>query len=234
MNDAVHIFQGDGYAGAVMVFQHRDIDQYVAALRQNLRQPAANTAMRDQLWFVIDTIGAEALHTVPACRYMESSVFQFVAVAVPDHDVVRLDSGLLQPLANGFDERVAAESASSQCIHFQAHRFTRPDQLVPCFDGIIAVEKSLHGAIQEAQHSARIHRGARSAQHGIARDYDPGFRERGSLFCSCEQSHPAACAQNRSPSKTLLTKIPPAGAAHCSHKASPGEPTTGSEDPQAT
>src|ERR1019366_8522497 len=156
---------------------------------------------------------------------MESNAFQFVAVAVPDHDIVRLDSGLLQPLTNGFDElKVAGQSASSKCIHFQSHRLTRADQLLPCLDRIIAVEKSLHGTIQEAQHPARIHRGAHSAQHGIARDHNPGFRERRSLFCCCEQSHPAACAQNRSARETLLQKIPPTGAAHCAHKGSPGNP----------
>src|ERR1019366_2060452 len=116
--------------------------------------------MRDQLLFVINSIGAEALNTVSARRHMESNAFQFVAVAVPDHDIVRLDSGLLQPLTNGFDElKVAGESASSKCIHFQSHRLTRADQLLPRLDRIIAVEKSLHGTIQEAQHPARIHRG---------------------------------------------------------------------------
>ena len=104
MDDAIHVFQGDGYAGTVMVFQHRDINQDVAALRQNLGQSAANAAIRDQRWFVINSIGAEALHTVSARRYLESRVLHFVAITIPDHDIVRFDSGLLQALANGFDE----------------------------------------------------------------------------------------------------------------------------------
>src|SRR5208337_3134858 len=97
-----------------------DIDQHVAALRQNLRQPAANAAVRDQFLFVIDAIGTEALHPVSARRHMESNVFHFVTVAVPDHDIARLDAGLLQALANGFDElKVAGESAASKRIYFQ-------------------------------------------------------------------------------------------------------------------
>ncbi len=105
---------------------------------------------------------------------MEPNAVHFVAVAVPDHDIARLDSGLLQALANGFDElKVAGQSASSKCIHFQSHCLTRADQLLPRLDRIIAVEKSLHGTIQEVPHPARIYRRARAAQHGIARDHHP-------------------------------------------------------------
>ena len=156
MNDAVHVFQGDGYACAVMVLQHRNIDQDVRALGQDLRQPAAHAAIRDQFLFVIDPIGAEALKAVSAHRQMESSVFHFVAVAVPYHDIAGLDSGLLQPLANGFDElKVGGDSAPPQNIHLESHRFTRTDQFPPRLDRMVPVEKSLHGAIQQAQHPAR-------------------------------------------------------------------------------
>ena len=104
MNDAIHVFQRDGHARAVVVLQHWNIDQHTCPLRQNLRQPAAHAAMRGQLLFVIHPIGSEALHAVSAYRDMESGVFHLLAVAVPHHNVAGPDSSLLQPLADGFDK----------------------------------------------------------------------------------------------------------------------------------
>jgi hypothetical protein len=51
--------------------------------------------MRNQLLLIIQAIGAEALNAVSAHRDAEAGAFHLVRLAVPDHDVAGLDSGLL-------------------------------------------------------------------------------------------------------------------------------------------
>jgi hypothetical protein len=85
---------------------------------------------------------------------------------------------------------------------------------------MVAVEEGLHGAVQQGQHPARIHRGTRAAQQVVARDDNFGFRGRRMLHWR-EQSHRAAGAQNRSASETLLQEIPSTRTTLYAHSASP-------------
>src|ERR1019366_8054134 len=94
----------------------------------------------------------------------KAGALQLLAVAVPDHDLAGLDSGLLQALADRRDELyVRGDSAASQRVHLEADRIARPDQFLPRAQRISAAAESLHRAIHERLHRMRIDRGACAA-----------------------------------------------------------------------
>jgi len=145
----------ENWGSAVVVFQHRNIDQDMTPLRQNLRKPAANTAGRHQFFFIADSIRTEALDAVFRGRNSEPGMSQLFGVAIPNNNVAGSDSGVLQPLADGFEKlQIAGQSSSPEGIHLESHLLPRTDQPFPRLDRVIEVEEGLHGAIQQAQDPA--------------------------------------------------------------------------------
>ncbi len=163
-----------------MVLEDGNIDEDVGIAGENLRQAAAYSAVCSQVLFVIDAVGAEALHAISANREMESGAFHFVAVAVPDDDVSGLDSGLLQAFADGFDElEVGGDTAPSEGVHLESNTVTGAGQPPPrgkrSLGRVVVVKQRQHGAIEQGLDAAGVHRGADAAQHGIVGDNNPGF-----------------------------------------------------------
>ena len=164
--------------GAVMVFQHRHIDQDIAALGQNLRQPAAHAAIRNQILFVIRRDRCRSIER----RFRPST----------DRKPARSSSSLSRSQTTMSPALIPAccsrsQMASTSCRLLESPRppsaFTFSPTMSPgrtsllhASTRMVAVEERLHGAVQQGQHPARIHRGTRAAQQVVARDDNLGFR----------------------------------------------------------
>ncbi len=80
----------------------------------------------------------------------EAGAFQVGVQAVPDDDVLRRNSGLLQPLADGFHQHGAGGSApAGEAVHLQADHFAGPHDLLPGVQRRIAAVERLDGAVEQ-------------------------------------------------------------------------------------
>ena len=79
---------------------------------------------------------------------LEAGALQVGVLPVPDDDFG--NSRLPQALRDGLHQlRVRGVAAATQAIHLQPHHLARAHDLLPCFEGRVAVEGSLQGAVEQ-------------------------------------------------------------------------------------
>jgi hypothetical protein len=112
---------------------------------------------------------AERAYAAGGGRDAESRAFEIVVEAIPDDDVPRGNAGLLEALADCFDQSDArGRAAARQAVHLQADNFVRPRNLFPGLDGGGTLVERLHGAIEQGEQALRIDCGAAVAQLRVA------------------------------------------------------------------
>src|ERR1035437_4652325 len=138
----------------------------------------AHAAVDGEIGFVTGGIVAEAADAVLAGGHLESSALEVGVEAVPDDDVGARNSGLLEALADGFDEHgTGGIAAAGEALDFQADYFAGAGDALPGLDGGIGVIDGLDGAVEHAEETGGIGGQGPGAggQGGIAGDDDFRF-----------------------------------------------------------
>ena len=180
LNNAIHVFHGEGNAGHAVVFENGQADDHVALAGEDFGELHIDGGAEGHaIFFVSRDIGAEAADTAGVGIDREAASLKIAGVAIPDDDVARLDPGPLQALGNGeCEHRVGRDAFAAEAICFEPDDFVRSalgKNVLPGVGRLIATGVGGDGAIEQIEHTLLIELPGRSVESGVAGDDYPGF-----------------------------------------------------------